>query len=372
LSEGGLQTPPLGGDAAGSLLAKLHHGSSVANPIDYLATGTARQLGHILDACEHDFADVDATAVIYGNAGLADVQSTYDTLLQKMLAAKKAIYAILPSIHSAVAELPGFVAHNRIVFPDEALFGHTLVKVMSQLPAADEAHGEFALPAAGQAAIRETVAAAGEGYLAPDRVQALLDAAGIARAGERVAVTAAAAVQAAAELGYPVVMKVVGPVHKSDVGGVALNVTGSGRVREEFERMMKINGVTAILLQPQLDGTQLFVGAKREPKFGHLVMCGLGGIFVEVLNDVSAALAPCSAPEALRMIRRLRGYKIIQGVRGREPVSEMAFAETIVRVSQLCSAAPEIAELDLNPLLASAGKVVAVDARFKIQLTDNS
>jgi acetyltransferase len=95
-------------------------------------------------------------------------------------------------------------------------------------------------------------------------------------------------------------------------------------------------------------------------------MCGLGGIFVEVLKDVSSALAPCSAPEALHMIRRLRGYKIIQGVRGQEPVNEAAFADMVVRVSQLCAAAPEIAELDLNPLLAAHNQVVAVDARIKI------
>jgi acetyltransferase len=210
------------------------------------------------------------------------------------------------------------------------------------------------------------------GYLPPDKVQTLLDAAGIMRARERVVATSVDAVQAARELGYPVVMKVVGPVHKSDVGGVALNVRNDNGVQEEFERMMKIKDTTAVLLQPQLIGTQLFVGAKREPEFGHLVVCGLGGIFVEVLKDVSSALAPCTVPEALHMIRSLRGYKIIQGIRGQEPVNEAAFAETIVRVSQLCRAVPEIAELDLNPLLAANNQVVAVDARIKITPHDES
>jgi acetyltransferase len=149
---------------------------------------------------------------------------------------------------------------------------------------------------------------------------------------------------------------------------VVLNVTSEEKVREEFDRLMKIQDATAVLLQPQLSGTQLFVGAKREPKFGHLVMCGLGGIFIEVLKDVSSALAPCSTPEALQMIQSLRGYKIIQGIRGQEPVNEAAFAEAVVRVSQLCDAAPEIAELDVNPLLAAKNQVVAVDARIKITL----
>jgi acetyltransferase len=367
LSAGGLQVPPLEGDKAKALLEKLYHGASTANPIDYLATGTADQLQHILNACAHDFTDIDAVAVIYGNAGLTEVESTHNTLLHHMLTAKKPIYAILPSIHHAVDELPGYVKNNRIVFTDEVLFGRTLVNVLNQQHLIDaNAQEKYALRDSARRQIREVVAAAGDGYLAPGAVQALLDAAGIERAGERVAATPADALQAVRELGYPAVMKVVGPVHKSDVGGVTINIQDDNTVRKEFERMMKISGATAVLLQPQLSGTQLFVGAKREPNFGHLVVCGLGGIFVEVLKDVSSALAPCSVPEALQMIRSLRGYKVIQGVRGQEPVNEAAFAEAIVRVSHLCCAAPEIAELDLNPLLAAGNKVVAVDARIRI------
>ncbi|MDR3184521.1 MAG: acetate--CoA ligase family protein [Prevotellaceae bacterium] len=374
LSAGGLHVPPWEGEKVRALLGKLHHGASVANPIDYLATGTAVQLDHILDACEHDFADIDAMAVIYGNAGLTEVESTYSVLLRHMTTSKKTVYAILPSIHNAVSELPEYVKHNRIVFTDEALFGHTLVNAMNQQPTVG--NRSDARPCVATSDIPGEVQprpntcnvpnALPDGYLAPGEVQALLDAAGIARAQERVVVSPDDAVQAAGELGYPVVMKVVGPVHKSDVGGVALDIQDDAAVRKEFERMMQISGVTAVLLQPQLSGTQLFVGAKREPGFGHLVVCGLGGIFVEVLKDVSTALAPCSVSEALQMIRRLRGYKIIQGIRGQEPVNEEAFAETIVRVSQLCAAVPEIAELDLNPLLAAHNKVTAVDARIRI------
>jgi acetyltransferase len=371
LSTGGWQVPPIEGPKTRALLEKLYHGASVANPIDYLATGTAEQLGHILDACEHDFTEIDAVAVIYGNAGLTEVESTHRVLLRHMLTSRKTIYAILPSVHLAVSELPEFVGNNRVIFSDEALFGRTLVNAADrqymagdEAQPADETLPDSALAKAAKAHLTASQETDG-GYLLPDKVQALLDAAGIARAPERVATTAAGAVQAAGELGYPVVMKVVGPVHKSDVGGVALDVRSDNQVHEAFERLMKIKDTTAVLLQPQLSGTQLFVGAKREPGFGHLVVCGLGGIFVEALHDVSSALAPCTVPEALRMIRRLRGYKIIQGIRGQEPVNEAAFAEAIVRVSQLCCAVPDIAELDLNPLLAAHNRVVAVDARIR-------
>ena len=115
-----------------------------------------------------------------------------------------------------------------------------------------------------------------------------------------------------------------------------------------------------------LSGTELFVGAKKEGNFGTLVMCGLGGIFIEVLKDVQTGLAPINKDEADRMIKQLRGYKIIKGTRGLQGINEEIFNETIRRVSALCTAAPEIEEMDLNPLLGDANNVTAVDARIRI------
>ena len=135
----------------------------------------------------------------------------------------------------------------------------------------------------------------------------------------------------------------------------------------EFERMMQIEDTTAILIQAMLSGTELFVGAKRENKFGHMVLCGLGGIFIEVLEDVNAGLAPLSKKEAQNMIQNLNSYGIIKGVRGQEGVNEKQFIEIIQRVSALVSVAPEIFEMDLNPLLGTAKKVTAVDARIRIE-----
>ena len=130
--------------------------------------------------------------------------------------------------------------------------------------------------------------------------------------------------------------------------------------------MIKIKDTTAILLQPMLSGTEIFIGAKREGNFGNLVMCGLGGIFIEVLKDVSTAMSPVGEVGAQRMIKSLRGYKMIEGARGMEGVNEALFIDAIRRVSALCMAAPEIEEMDLNPLLGNAREVVAVDARIRI------
>ena len=131
--------------------------------------------------------------------------------------------------------------------------------------------------------------------------------------------------------------------------------------------LMNIQGITGVMVQPMLSGTELFIGAKYESKFGHIVLCGLGGIFVEVLKDVASGLAPLSKSEALSMIHSLRGYKIIQGTRGQEGVDEEQFAEIIVRLSTLLRFAPEIKEMDINPLLATKQGIVAVDARIKIE-----
>ncbi len=364
LSNNKFEIPHIDGPKAKALLEKLFPGSSVANPIDFLATGTAEQLGYIIDACENDFDNVDAMAVIFGSPGLFPVFDVYDLLDRKMKECKKPIYPILPSIINVKEEIAHFLSKGRVNFPDEVVFGNALAKVF-YTPKPQPLTP--VMPQIDRGAIRKVIDSSPNGYLAPADVQKLLDAAGIVSATEALATTSADAVSAAISMGFPVVMKVVGPVHKSDVGGVVLNVKNAEGVAAEFERMIKIKDTTAILIQPMLSGVELFVGAKREDKFGHIVLCGLGGIFIEVLKDVSEGLAPISNAEALSMIKRLKSYKILQGVRGQEPVNEQLFAEMVSRVSALVEAAPEIFEMDLNPLLGRKDRVVAVDARIRIE-----
>ncbi len=363
LSNGGLSVPHLAGPAADELLTKLFPGSSVANPIDFLATGTAEQLGIIIDTVDRKFDDIDAMIVIFGTPGLVKIFDVYDLLHEKMLTAKKPIYPVLPSTLTARAEVDAFLAKGRINFPDEVTLGNALARVYATPGPAEDAPA----PAVDFDAIRAVIASENDGYIAPASIQRLLDACGIPRAGEAVVTSADDAVWEAKRLGLPVVMKVVGPVHKSDVGGVALNLRDEATVRGEFARMMKIPDTTAVLLQPMLGGIELFAGVKKEGAFGHLVLCGLGGIFIEVLKDVQAGLAPLTAEEALRMIRGLKGYRILQGVRGQAGVNEAAMADVVVRLSALVQAAPEIIEMDLNPLLGTPDGVTAVDARIRIR-----
>lgn len=362
LSTHGIEIPHLEGEKAEELLKKLYLGSSVGNPIDFLATGTAEQLGEIIDACERDF-DVGSMSVIFGNPGLTTIYDVYDMVLRKQKECRKCIFPIFTSPLNAAREINYFKEKGGICFQDEVLFGQAFSKVMAmQDPfTADD------MPKVDTAAIRSIIDSSADGYLEPEKVQGLLDAAGIPRAKEIVAATIEEALEGARETGWPLVMKVVGPVHKSDVGGVVLGVKDEETLRREFERMMQIPQTVGILLQPMLSGTEIFAGAKREGRFGHIVLCGLGGIFIEVLKDVTEALAPIGGAEAHDMIARLKGYKILKGVRGQEGVDIDAFAEVIQRLGALCCAAPEIYEMDINPLLGNSRGVTAVDARIRIQ-----
>lgn len=364
LSNGKLEVPHIEGEKAKELLGKLFPGSSVGNPIDFLATGTAEQLGAILDACEDDFDEIDGIAVIFGSPGLFPVYDVYSLLAEKIKSSKKPIFPIFPSYIWVKDEIEEFVRNGGVYFPDEVLFGTALAKVCNT-PAVQPA--EVCFPEVDVERIRRVVDGAQNGYLAPDGIHELLDAAGIARAKEGTADTEEACLTLAREIGFPLVMKVVGPVHKSDVGGVVLGVKDEQTVAREFDRLMKIKDTYAVMLAQQLHGTEVFIGAKREGGFGHIVMCGLGGIFIEVLKDVNAGLAPISPAEAHSMIRNLRSYKVIQGVRGQEPVNEDRLADAVARVSMLVSVAPEIFEMDLNPLLGNSEEVVAVDARIRIE-----
>jgi len=369
LSEGGLEVPHLSGGPADRLLEKLFAGSSVANPIDFLATGTAEQLGFILDACENDFDQIDAMAVIFGSPGLFPVDDVYSLLHDKIRSCSKPVFPIMPSVINVKREIAEFIAHGNAIFPDEVLFGRALCKVAAT-PAPVETDRRSTI--ADRKKIRSVIEEAGNGYLPPDKVTILLNAAGIETVPERVVYSAEDAVREAVRMGFPVVMKVIGPLHKSDIGGVALNVSTKDEVDAQFTMMIKLPEVTAILIQKMISGMEFFCGAKREGKFGHLVMAGMGGIFIEVFKDVATSLVPVSEQEAETMIRSLKSYKIMKGARGSKGIDEEAFKKVITSLSGLLAEAPEIFEMDINPLLGTPDKIVAVDARIKVQAIEMS
>ena len=369
LSNGGMEVPPLKDHPASpALLEKLFGGSSVGNPIDFLATGTAEQLGYIIDTVENEYDEIDFSVVIFGSPGLFSNKEVYDLLDEKMKTCKKPIFPVLPSIINVKDEIEDFIAKGRINFPEECVLGNAICKVYNT-PKPQPEHVE--LPKIDVARIRKTIDRCKDGYMEIADYNELLDAACISRKKSVEISKKEDALAFAKEVGcskdVPLVMKVVGPLHKSDVGGVTLGVKDLDTVAKEFDRLIVIPETYAVEMYPMLDGIDVYIGAIKDPKFGHQIFFGLGGIFIEVLKDVQSALAPITAEEAKEMLKQLKGYKILQGVRGQEGVNLDLYADQVARVSALVQAAPEIAEMDLNPLLGNPRYVTAVDARIRIE-----
>lgn len=363
LSKNGLQIPEIKGSKSEELLSHLFEGSSVANPIDFLATGNAEQLDTIIDFCEHQFNSIDAMVVVFGSPGLFEVYDVYTVLHQKMKTCKKPIFSILPSVVNVKNEIDWFISKGHINFSDEVIFGNALGKVVHTLKPSNEILKTFNT---NKEAIRTIINKAENGYLNPKQVKELLKAAKIPTVNEAICKNIEECIAASIKIGFPLVMKIVGPVHKSDVGGIILNINSVEELIASFNTIMKIKEATSVLLQPMKKGLELFIGAKKETNFGHMVVCGLGGIYIEVLKDIQTCLAPVSNKEAMVMIQQLKSYKIIQGIRNQVGVNESLFAEIIEKVSNLVTIAPEISELDLNPLMGNLEAIIAVDARIKL------
>ena len=364
LTKGGLNVPPIEGENADKLLEYLHPGSSVSNPIDFLATGTAEQLGIIIDYCEHKFDHIDAMVVVFGSPGLFDVANVYNVLSVKLDICKKPIYPVLPSIINAQKEIEKFLLKGNVNFPDEVMLGTALPEVF-KTPKPNKQKVE--LPKIDSKTIRQVIDNAKNGFLSPNEIATILDAAEIPRTKETTVSTQIDLEKELENFTFPIVMKVVGPVHKTDVGGVVLNVNSKEKAINVFKTLMEIDGATSVLIQNMNSGIELFVGVKKEQGFGHAILCGLGGIFIEVLEDVSANLSPVSETEAIRMLKDLRAYKLLEGVRGQQGVNQPKLIEIIRRVSALVEVVPEIEEMDMNPLFGTAENIIAIDSRIKIE-----
>lgn len=218
--------------------------------------------------------------------------------------------------------------------------------------------------------------AEGRTLLTEVEAKSLLQEAGVPVAATLLARTREEAQAAADQVGYPVVLKIVSPdiAHKSDVGGVKLNLKDREAVGAAFDEVVanaqravpgaRITGVAVQHMAPQ--GTEVIVGMTTDPQFGPVLMFGLGGIMVEVLKDVSFRLVPLEEKDARQMIDEIKGRPVLSGVRGQPPADIEALKQTILKVSEFVQAHPEVKELDLNPVFAYPDGALAVDARIVI------
>ena len=222
--------------------------------------------------------------------------------------------------------------------------------------------------------IIEDVKREGRSYVMEHEAKQMLSLWGIETTREKLCKTSQEALRAAEEIGYPVVLKIASPevIHKTDAGGVKIGINSPGELEKSFNEIMEnVKGkypnarIDGILVQETARGIELIIGCHTDPQFGPLLMFGLGGIFVEVLKDVSYRLPPLDEQAAREMVEEIKGYPLLRGVRGMEPVNLEAVVGTLVNVSKFIDEfKDDLKEMDLNPTFASKDRIVVADARI--------
>ncbi len=362
LEKGGMNVPELKNEKAQKLLENLHQGSSVSNPIDFLATGSAEQLGLILDYCNNEFDNIDESVVIFGSPGLFDVDPVYELLSKKIDETVKPVYPVLPSPVNTEKAMENFMSKGKIFFPDESIVANAIAKVYNTRPVFEYVEKKIKKP---DKAIKDILKNAKGRYLTPDENRKILQFAGIDQIDEYI-VTSLEELKSL-DFVFPVVMKAIGPLHKTDVGGVVLNIGFIEEAEDAFENLMKIDGCTSVLIQPMIEGIELYAGSIKENNLGHIIMTGMGGIYLETLKDISTSICPISPKEAEYMIKSLKSYPVLKGKRGKKSINFYEFQNIIVNLSELLISIPEISEMDINPLIATGDSILAVDCRIKIE-----
>ncbi|MBN1952473.1 MAG: acetate--CoA ligase family protein, partial [Bacteroidales bacterium] len=357
LQKEGLNVPELDKLTQKKLKEILYPGSSSLNPVDILATGNKEQVMSCIRICsELDY--IDGIILIYGKTGMDNLSDTYLGVSQSMLECPKPVFPVLPSISSGAVEVAGFVALGHPVYFDEIMLGKCLGEVINE-PVSYGAEPYF--PAVKNGEETTTV-------LSEDQVLERLVSSGIPVVANR-NLRNRKELEKLSEIQFPLVAKVMGILHKTEHNGVRLNIRNTQELEQAFSELMTIRGAKGVQIQEMLQGTELFLGAKRHPGIGWSVHAGPGGILVELLDDRVSSLAPVKPEEAKAMLMKLKARKLFLGFRNLPPVDIDAFAKLIADFSSLFARYPDIMEIDLNPLIASESRICVVDARI---ITDGS
>jgi len=365
LARSGLEVPPLGDATRWALAEILPPESSLANPIDALPSRTAEQIGAILEVLgERENHALDGVAVLTGDSGLSDNGPIYDAIARAMDKNPLPIFPVLSSLTSCREKIATFTRAGKVFFPDEVNLGRALGLVTRQLSLENSREDtEFSPPGYDRPTIAQLLHGQA-GILEPTLVRQVLTYAGFPLPQE-IAIERHEELAAGCRLvGFPLAMKVVGPLHKTDVGGVRLGITSLEEAESTWRELLSIPTARGVLLQTMIDGLEVILGVSREGDFGHLLMFGLGGIHAEVLRDVRFALAPVTRHEATRMIDGIEGRALLDGARGMPGMDINCLVDLLVRLGTLVNDFPEIAEIDLNPVKGSGTRLLAVDARI--------
>ena len=384
----GLAVPPLAPETQAALRAVLPREASVGNPVDMIASATTEDFHRVADRVAAD-PNIDAVIVVFVPAVLGEpvqVAARLGAIADRLAsgpAPKPLLCCLMGASHldTCIAELQ---KHRIPSYPFPESAARAMAAMARYRAWLERPRGTVPRFPSGRFQAEPLIAAArqaGREWLSEPEVEAVLRAYGIPLARTVTAATRDAAVDAARAIGYPVVLKVSSPmiVHKARVGGVIADIRNEQELRQNLdtlERHLTAHGLApgtyGFAVQPMLPGgREVIMGLSRTSAMGPLVMFGLGGIFVETVKDVIFRLAPITDVEATEMITGIRAYPILKGLPGQAGVALETLKDLLLRLSQLAVEAPELAELDLNPVLAfpEPERCAAVDARIRITPT---
>jgi acyl-CoA synthetase (NDP forming) len=361
LNRQGMELPELTQPTLDQLAKILPPESSIVNPIDALPSRTAEQIRDIIAVLNTYEADrLDAITVLTGDSGMSDNAPIYDEIAKAMKESPIPVLPMLSSVTSSKEKLDAFISSSNIFFPDEVAMGAAMGKIAAPQAVATDTGTSTGYNKSAIAGIIGKKA----GALPPQTVTAVLEAAGFKLPAQIEVFKEEDLAAACKKAIFPLVMKVIGPLHKTDVGGVILGINDLEEASEAWKTLLNIPDAEGALVQPMIKGTEVILGASREGDFGHLVMFGLGGIHAEIFKDVSFSLAPVTANESHVMIRGIKSFKVLEGFRGEPGMNLDMLAGNIQRLGQLVSDFPQIEEMDLNPIKGFGTALYAVDARI--------
>ena len=359
----GLQLAQLSDATTKKLREFLPAAASVGNPIDMIASATPEHYARTLRAVLVD-PEVDSVIAIYIPVLPTDapdiaavIRETAQFTRDKTLVAT---FMGTQGVPAPLSPVPSFPFPERAVaaLAHAAKYAEWRRKPMGLVAEFND------IDASKLRAIVDKNIADGGGWLDPIDTHDLLAAAGIPVAAMELASDAEDAVDAALRIEFPVAMKAVGPLHKTEVGGVKLGLSTVDAVREAYKTMP---GAEVVIQKMVPRGVEIMVGASADTSFGHLIAAGAGGTLIELLNDVAFRIHPLTDSDADEMLQQVRISKLLAGVRGAPPADSAAVKTTLARISALVTICPEIRELDINPLIALQSGAVAVDARIRVE-----
>jgi acetate---CoA ligase (ADP-forming) len=360
----GLELPPPSEETKRALADLMPSEGSLANPIDMLGGANAESFEHVLPPVLADPA-FDAVIVLYVPTVGADEEEVGAAISRSAATSDgKPVLCSFLSAKGAPAGLQSVEKVPSFAYPEAAAKalgraierGEWLRRPAGTLPEVDRDRE------AAEAVLREALAGGEDAWLDATQTRRLLEAYGVPLVSERVAATPDAAVEAAREIGFPVVLKTaVAGAHKTEQGGVILDLGNDDDVRAAAEQL----GGPVLVQQFIRGGAELLAGAVQDPVFGPLVAFGAGGVFAELIGEAQFRLAPLTDVDAQELVRSGKAGRLVAGFRGAAPADEAALVDLLLRLSLLAEELPEVAELDLNPVLALADRCVAVDARVR-------